>query len=801
MSIIIEIEGVDKTSLVQQKQLSVTDELNSRNTYDLEIVSTDGTYRPAVGHDVVLTNSGVILFAGTIDTLSESSTNNGITPSLSFQLGCVDYNQLCDRFLVADVYDSHLAGNIVKHIITDFINAILPGEGITYVNVQDGPTISKAVFNYISATQALDELAEISGFCVDIETEALTKRGWVNGNNLTKDDIILSMKSDGKLAWSKIFNIYRNENYDGPMYHLTGRRLDSFVTPGHKFPLTNGNLIKVENLRERDVLRTMGDYVENENQIYPDYFVELMGWVITEGHYVNLKRCNCTSVQIYQNNNTEKCQRIEKILNQTNSKWHKHISNRGLCCFNFSGELALKVREIAPERILNFKFIHSLTQSQRLLILKTMIDGDGSIAISRNKFDKPVFVQKDKRSADAFAMIATLAGIPTYIRLRTHPLGQTYGVTLRSIKTVWVCTLKGAETIGYGPSRKRNPQHYYKGLVWCPETEYGTFVCRRSGIVHITGNSWWIDYTKDMHFCSRLTNAAPFALTDTSNNYRNLSIKRTRQDYRNKEYFRGGQDISSALTETFKGDGENATFSLTLPCAKVPSSVTVDAAVKTIGIRQVETGKDWYWNEGDREITQDTGGAKLTSANILSVTYQGYFPIVIESVNESAIAERKLVEGGTGIYEHAVTDTSINTSEAVQERANALVRKYGEIPETVEFETDSDGLKAGQLINITVTKHNLNAAYLIQRVTIQDITSNILRYQVTAMSGEYIGGWIEFFKGLAKAGQGYVIRENEVLVKNRNLTDNLRLTDTLTVTSGSPIAIVGSSAVGYSEAG
>lgn len=463
----INIEGVDKTSLVQRKQLSITDELNSRNIYSFDLVSPD--YRPEIGYDVTVVKDGVTLFAGTIQDITEYRT--GISSSITFKVNCVDYNQLCDRFLVAEVYESYLAGNIVKNIIDTF----MVGEGVTYTNVQDGPTISKAVFNYGTVTQALDELSEISGY------------------------------------------------------------------------------------------------------------------------------------------------------------------------------------------------------------------------------------------------------------------------------------------------------------------------------------SWWIDYNKDMHFCSRLTNAAPFSLTDTSDNFRNFVVKQTRQDYRNRQYFRGGQDISSSQTETFLGDGERITFSLSLPCAKVPSSITVDAAPQDIGIRQVESGKDWYWNEGEREITQDTGGVKLTNANVLSVTYQGYFPIIVEAFSESAITERQTVEGGTGIYESVVTDTSINTSEAVQERAEALIRKYAEISQTIEFETDSDGLAAGQLIPVTITLHDIDADYLIKRVSIKDITANILRYQVTALSGEYVGGWVDFFKGLAKAGQSYVIRENEVLLKIRKFTDNLKLADTLTADDYYPVGLVGTSSVGYCE--
>lgn len=37
---------------------------------------------------------------------------------------------------------------------------------------------------------------------------------------------------------------------------------------------------------------------------------------------------------------------------------------------------------------------------------------------------------------------------------------------------------------------KNIPTEYYKGRVWCPETQYGCFVARRNGCVYITGNSY-----------------------------------------------------------------------------------------------------------------------------------------------------------------------------------------------------------------------------------------------------------------------------------------------------------------------
>jgi hypothetical protein len=37
---------------------------------------------------------------------------------------------------------------------------------------------------------------------------------------------------------------------------------------------------------------------------------------------------------------------------------------------------------------------------------------------------------------------------------------------------------------------KNKPTIDYKGIVWCPQTIYGTFVCQRNGYVYVTGNSY-----------------------------------------------------------------------------------------------------------------------------------------------------------------------------------------------------------------------------------------------------------------------------------------------------------------------
>jgi len=97
-----------------------------------------------------------IIFGGTIDTLDDYEGDPGY---LYYNIIAVDYNQLADKKLMAASYSSTLAGNIVSAIIT----AALSDEGITAGTIENGDTISKAVFNYIKATDALDYLKNVTG--------------------------------------------------------------------------------------------------------------------------------------------------------------------------------------------------------------------------------------------------------------------------------------------------------------------------------------------------------------------------------------------------------------------------------------------------------------------------------------------------------------------------------------------------------------------------------------------------------------------------------------------------------------
>jgi len=64
---------------------------------------------------------------------------------------------------------------------------------------------------------------------------------------------------------------------------------------------------------------------------------------------------------------------------------------------------------------------------------------------------------------------------------------------------------------------------------------------RRSTIsAELAGYIWYIDYEKRLHFTPKDRNAAPFGLTETSQNWRNLKVSESRDLYRNRQIVRAG---------------------------------------------------------------------------------------------------------------------------------------------------------------------------------------------------------------------------------------------------------------------
>jgi len=364
-------------------------------------------------------------------------------------------------------------------------------------------------------------------------------------------------------------------------------------------------------------------------------------------------------------------------------------------------------------------------------------------------------------------------------RRSVHTLGPYESVTAGSIVTDIVTLLAGegvtAGTIQAGPTLTKVVPDY-RPATWLLDE-----ICK------LTGMQWRINADKTLDLFERATFIGT-AITTTSP-IRDVFVRRHREGYRNRQFIRAGKGITAVQTDELPAplpDGQSQTFTLRFQVAKAPT-VTLNAGAQTVGIRGLDTGKDWYWAKGEGTITQDTGATPLADTDVLRVTYQGLYDIVVQSDDEAAQAERAAAEGGTGIYEDTESRPDIESDQAASDAAQGDLRRYARISEEVSFATDDLAYEPGQIVSITLPEHGIAGDYLVSEVNISDRGRGDqgLTYQVKALSGEAVGGWTMFFRALIQQSKTFSIREGEVLVRN------LILSDTVTMSEGVTVNVVG----------
>lgn len=293
-------------------------------------------------------------------------------------------------------------------------------------------------------------------------------------------------------------------------------------------------------------------------------------------------------------------------------------------------------------------------------------------------------------------------------------------------------------------------------------------------IAEINGFHWFIDFDKKLYFQSRTATTAPFNILDNSAIV-NINVRKNRSRYRNRQYFRGGvYPTDSAITgesPSPKPDGVARTFTLRYPVAEKPRIYvnSVEVSQNEIGVNGLDgsvTAIKWFYSYNSATITQDSAQTVLSTTDTITVDYIGLIPLFLVAEDTTAIDSRALVENNAGIYEALETDTTINNKQQALDIAYGRLRKYTKIESELEYETYTNGLFAGQIQTVTLSKYGVSAdEYLIDRVTLRDYDDNgKFAYEIHAVDGEAFGGWTEFFKQIKSSGENAQINPDESLI-------------------------------------
>jgi hypothetical protein len=308
---------------------------------------------------------------------------------------------------------------------------------------------------------------------------------------------------------------------------------------------------------------------------------------------------------------------------------------------------------------------------------------------------------------------------------------------------------------------------------YMPPSQCLTEVCK------LSARFWYIDYNKGLHYITTDSEDAPFDVTDTSAQHRNLIIKQDNKQIKNRIYVRGGEYLSDEVTITMKADGTQTVFNL--PDQPHEISMTEGGAAKTIGIKHIHDPADYDYLVNYQEKYIECGSASAPAANtVMAFSYKYYIPILIAVEDKDSI-------NSIGKFEYAILDNKIKTVDQARDRAQAELTEYASTLDSGGFTTRVAGFRAGQTININVTALGINDDYIVKSVTAKSLGNGEFEYDVAIAEYEPMG-IIQFLIKLLEQDKNAVqISDDEVVDELKSIgTDSLAITDSLTLTKDSP---------------
>jgi hypothetical protein len=390
-------------------------------------------------------------------------------------------------------------------------------------------------------------------YCLDEESEALTKRGWMRWDELKPEDQLLGFDPDtGTSCWQEIEHLHRFHR-NGEMVRFKSGSLDALTTPNHRWLVRNTagtwKWTTSDSMRGADLIQLCipGGAPEPEVEVHDDDFVELVGWFWTEGwwcapsgaatsqsksvnadKYERIRAClerrygppgelrkgryieptvvRDALVQLRAGVSPRKLAGSTGVSERTLRNWRtnpppadayvaswneRRAASNGVVTFALSERIAAELRMACTQaKELRPEFLMALSQRQRLLLIDVSILADGTRRKSSSSENwSRSLAQSHEGRIRAFEMLCVLAGQPCVVHRRKP--GRWSG---------WNCQLLVKEQAGVARDSKRPgaasvTRVQYSGMVWCPTVRHGNFLARRHGSTYLTGNS---DIVKDL---------------------------------------------------------------------------------------------------------------------------------------------------------------------------------------------------------------------------------------------------------------------------------------------------------------
>ena len=346
--------------------------------------------------------------------------------------------------------------------------------------------------NHTKKTAMVYGKSVVYGHCFDDKTELLTKEGWKCRQDISDEDVCLTMnKESGLLEWNKVNKKFVFD-FNGEMVKVNGANVDLLVDGEHGLVIKPNKeskeyvYIKAQELSSRCVsMFKVSGKLAKEIPEYDidDNMLKLLAWVISEGsiRYIG----NTPYVDIVQSKEVG-IGRIKDLLDSINGltyllkeKEKSPISKLQPYRFRIHADGSRIITKLLPRKDIVPGWFWLLSDRQAEVFIDEYIKGDGTVYTGKYKNQRMIY-STNVNWVDAFQARLFTLGYKTNVYWKTG-----------SLKTNKLCAQINISKKEFIEVRSdvSVSQEKYKGKMWCVSVDNGTLVVRRNGLITVTQNT------------------------------------------------------------------------------------------------------------------------------------------------------------------------------------------------------------------------------------------------------------------------------------------------------------------------
>lgn len=329
--------------------------------------------------------------------------------------------------------------------------------------------------------------------CHDMETEALTRRGWMRFDDIRQDDEVLSFNAEtGGSEWSSISKIV-SRHHDGEMVKISTQSVDMVVTPNHRVLCRDRDwknnwrewkFVQAGALPARVAIPAsaksngVGVALSNDQ-------ISLAGWILTDGSISWAG--NSPRVTLYQSKDGSVIQGLLDRLGLAHrytvrARNIHQVNGRALVAtplpqqeWSLTADASRAVLQWLPQKGTLPSWADDLSAEQFSVLLDALIAGDGCWDGVDHSAKRVCVLHGEHGFLSSVQAVAVRNGWNARISIAR---GKDARLNLCRRESIQFET---------APATKKE---HYSGRVWCLTVPLGNFMVRRNGAAHFSGNCW-----------------------------------------------------------------------------------------------------------------------------------------------------------------------------------------------------------------------------------------------------------------------------------------------------------------------